>query len=171
MNRNLARTLAAAVALAGPFIAGCQNFRQRVDPCWPERYNRTARKEVVDAFAPQVQNGHVLDQTIWNYMFENGSDELNGYGRYKLDAAGVLRSHPLWAVFSLALTVAVALWIARPLVRKAVENFWHLHYTLVFPLFVAMREAFSAAIEGLSGETRASARGSRARSKVEWSGD
>jgi 3',5'-cyclic AMP phosphodiesterase CpdA len=79
------------------------------------------------------------------------------YGRYKLDAAGVLRSHPLWAVFSLALTVAVALWIARPLVRKAVENFWHLHYTLVFPLFVAMREAFSAAIEGLSGETRASA--------------
>lgn len=83
MNRYLVRTLA-VTALMGPLLVGC-SARNWKDPCWPERYNHQARKSVVDAFAPQVQNGHVLDQTVWNYMFNNGTDELNGYGRYKLD--------------------------------------------------------------------------------------
>ena len=30
--------------------------------------------------APQVQNGHVLDQTIWNYYFEPGTDKLTTGG-------------------------------------------------------------------------------------------
>jgi 3',5'-cyclic AMP phosphodiesterase CpdA len=79
------------------------------------------------------------------------------YGRSKLDAAFGIDSHPVWALFSLALLVVVALWVARPLATKAVENLWHLHYTLVFPIFVGLRETISAAIEGLPGETRASA--------------
>ena len=29
---------------------------------------------------PQVQNGHVLDQTVWNYDFEPGTDKLTGGG-------------------------------------------------------------------------------------------
>ena len=45
----------------------------------------------------------------------------------------------------------------------AVENLWHLHYTLVFPLFVGLRETISAIIERLPGETRASARLDRRR--------
>jgi hypothetical protein len=77
-------------AVAG---GGCLPYRNAVDPCWPERYNHTARKEVVDAFAPQVQNGHVLDQTIWNWMFVTGTDELNGAGMYKLDY--MIRRRPL----------------------------------------------------------------------------
>jgi hypothetical protein len=84
MNRYLKRTLA-AVGIASPLLAGCSNYRDWVDPCWPERYNHTARREVVEAFAPQVQNGHILDQTVWNYMFEAGTDELNAFGRQKLD--------------------------------------------------------------------------------------
>lgn len=84
MKKHLARTLV-AVALVGPWAAGCNRYRDRVDRCWPERYNKTARKSLVDAFAPQVQNGQVLDQTVWNYFFETGTDELNGYGRSKLD--------------------------------------------------------------------------------------
>ena len=30
--------------------------------------------------APQVSNGHVLDQTVWNYDFEPGTDKLTGGG-------------------------------------------------------------------------------------------
>jgi hypothetical protein len=30
--------------------------------------------------APQVQNGHVLDQTVWNYHFEPGTDKLTAGG-------------------------------------------------------------------------------------------
>jgi hypothetical protein len=84
MKRYLTHMLV-AVGAASPLLAGCSNYRNWVDPCWPERYNNTARREVVQSFAPQVQNGHILDQTVWNYMFEAGTDELNGYGKEKLD--------------------------------------------------------------------------------------
>jgi 3',5'-cyclic AMP phosphodiesterase CpdA len=85
------------------------------------------------------------------------------YGRQKLDSVAVLRSYPAAALFSLAVLAALALWIGRPLLRKALENLWHLHYTLVFPLFVGLRETFSAVIERLPGETRASSRLDRRR--------
>src|SRR4051812_16603710 len=50
------------------------------DPHWPERYNYTARQEVLAPFAQQVTNGQVLNQTIWNWHFEAGSDKLNSAG-------------------------------------------------------------------------------------------
>ena len=84
MKRYLTHMLA-AVGAASTLLAGCDGLRNMKDPCWPERYNATARHEVVDAFSPQVQNGHILDQTVWNYMFDTASDELNGYGKQKLD--------------------------------------------------------------------------------------
>src|SRR5512138_3735550 len=93
MNRHLARMLVAAGLMGAAVGGGCFPYRNAVDPCWPERYNHTARKEVVDAFAPQVQNGHVLDQTIWNYMFDAGTDDLNGAGKYKLDY--MIRRRPM----------------------------------------------------------------------------
>ena len=68
--------VAGAAAVAG---GGCY-YRDVVDPCWPERYNYVARQEVNAAFAPQVQNGHVLDQTVWNYDFEEGTDRLTAGG-------------------------------------------------------------------------------------------
>jgi hypothetical protein len=52
-----------------------------VDPCYPERYQHAARQAVVYPFAQQVHNGHVLNQTIWNWYFEAGSDKLNQAGR------------------------------------------------------------------------------------------
>jgi hypothetical protein len=73
-------TLAAAV---GAF-AGCQCYREIVDPCYPERYNALARQETLTPFAGQVGNGHVLNQTIWNYMFEYGSDKLTPGGLSQL---------------------------------------------------------------------------------------
>lgn len=70
----------AALLACGAAAGGGCTYRDTVDPCWPERYNYLARKEVNDAFAPQVQNGHVLDQTIWNYHFEPGTDKLTAGG-------------------------------------------------------------------------------------------
>jgi 3',5'-cyclic AMP phosphodiesterase CpdA len=78
------------------------------------------------------------------------------YSRHKLDAAATVARHPLAAVFSIALLIGAGLWIGKPLLLMAIDNFWHLHYTLVFPLFVGLRETISAAMERLAGETRAS---------------
>lgn len=73
-------------------VSGCYGYRNLVDPCYPERYESISRKEVCAAFVPQVQNGRVLDQTVWNYYFENGSDKLNSTGQAQL--AYVARRRP-----------------------------------------------------------------------------
>ena len=78
------------------------------------------------------------------------------YSRHKFDAAATISSHPLAAIFSMAFLIGAGLWIGKPLLLMAINNFWHLHYTLVFPLFVGLRETISAAMERLAGETRAS---------------
>lgn len=85
MNGFITRTLA-GLALAGGLAAGsgCCHCDELIDPCWPERYNFAARREVCAAIAPQVRNGHILDQTIYNYYFEDGTDELNEMGQDKL---------------------------------------------------------------------------------------
>src|SRR5262249_10008226 len=59
---------------------GCDCYRSIVDPCYPQRYEYAARQELNMAFAPQVRNGHVLDQTVWNYHFEAGTDKLTPGG-------------------------------------------------------------------------------------------
>jgi hypothetical protein len=67
MRRAAALLVGAAAAAGGP---GCNLWRDCVDPCYPQRYEAMARQEVCAAFAPQILNGHVLDQTVWNYEFE-----------------------------------------------------------------------------------------------------
>src|SRR5205085_6843273 len=58
-------------------FAGCfPCYHNVVDPCYPERYEAMARTETNQAFGTQVQNGHVLDQTIWNSYFEAGTAKL-----------------------------------------------------------------------------------------------
>jgi hypothetical protein len=59
---------------------GCYGYRDCVDPCYPQRYQYASRTEEQAAFAPQVLNGHILDQTVWNYHFEPGTATLNGGG-------------------------------------------------------------------------------------------
>jgi hypothetical protein len=41
-----------------------------------------------------VNNGHVLEQTVWNWHFESGSDVLTPAGQAKLDAISQVRPHP-----------------------------------------------------------------------------
>jgi hypothetical protein len=70
-------------------MVGCYEYRQLVDPCWPERYNAEARLSVRDTFAAQAYNGHVLDQTVWNYNFE--ADPKTGGPTDRLNASGMER--------------------------------------------------------------------------------
>lgn len=81
-------------ALLGLFLAGggvvttgCgggEHYRNLVDVCEYDRHNAQARQEAIMAINPQVQNGQVLDQTIWNFDFDPGTDKLNPTGQDKL---------------------------------------------------------------------------------------
>jgi hypothetical protein len=93
MKGIVSKALAGAALAGGLSASGCETFQKCVDPCWPERYNNTARREVVSAFAPQVQNGHILDQTIYNYQFEPGTDRLTESGKDQLDT--LVRRRPV----------------------------------------------------------------------------
>jgi 3',5'-cyclic AMP phosphodiesterase CpdA len=52
-----------------------------------------------------------------------------------------------------AILVGAALWIGRPLLKMAFDNSRHLHYSLVFPIFVALRELLRSVIERLGGRS------------------
>src|SRR4051794_9680194 len=80
------------------FVGGCAWYRDHVDVCWPERYNAEARHVVRDVFDTQAANGHILDQTIWNYHFEHdergvGTDRLTLAGQERLKY--ILRRRPV----------------------------------------------------------------------------
>jgi hypothetical protein len=85
----------AAVAGAG----GCYGYRDLVDPCYPERYEYMARTEVHGAFAPQVQNGRALDQTVWDWQFEPGLARLTPGGMEHLDYLIRRRPQPYGIVY------------------------------------------------------------------------
>ncbi len=93
MKGLVKKALTGAALACGVSAGGCESYPKCVDPCWPERYNNTARREVISAFAPQVQNGHILDQTIYNYQFEEGKAELTASGRDQLDT--LVRRRPV----------------------------------------------------------------------------
>jgi hypothetical protein len=86
-----ALSLTTGLTVAG---GGCDRYRNLVDPCYPERYEFASRQEVVAAFAPQVSNGHFLDQTLWNYQFEPGSDRLTPAGMEHLTYLTRRRPYP-----------------------------------------------------------------------------
>jgi hypothetical protein len=69
-------------------------YRTLVDTCYPERYNAAARDETLDPFRKQVYNGNVMHQTVWNYMFEQGTDKLTAAGYDKLDSLAKVRPYP-----------------------------------------------------------------------------
>jgi 3',5'-cyclic AMP phosphodiesterase CpdA len=72
------------------------------------------------------------------------------FGRVKLDVA--TGQQPIVAFLMLALLAGLALWFGRPFLRMAVESFWSLHYTLVFPIFVALREILRSVVEKFPGK-------------------
>jgi hypothetical protein len=93
MNGFISRTLV-AMGLGGAIVAsgGCAAYRDCVDPCGWQRYAFMARQETQACFDPQVGNGHVLDQTVWNYHFDAGTDQLTPAGMLHL--AYIARRRP-----------------------------------------------------------------------------
>ena len=69
--------------------------------------------------------------------------------RSKMEAAGLITIRPTTALITLALLVGVVLWAARSLLAVSLDNFWHLQQTLVFPLFVAVREVIGIGLEAV----------------------
>jgi 3',5'-cyclic AMP phosphodiesterase CpdA len=74
------------------------------------------------------------------------------FGRLKWQAATHAGGNPAVALAVLAVLAGFALWICRPLLATAIDNFWHLHYTLVFPIFVILRELMRMGTERLPGK-------------------
>ena len=62
-------------------FTGCFGYRDVVDPYYPKRYRVEARNSVRASLSPQVSNGNVLDQTVWDFHFETGKPELNAMGK------------------------------------------------------------------------------------------
>jgi hypothetical protein len=108
MTRMIRAAAAAAILTSALGSIGCvstgngprgnatlgDRYRNFVDPCNPERYNHAARQSVVYPFAQQVHNGHVLNQTVWNYHFEPGTDKLTLGGMEKLNSLARTRPAP-----------------------------------------------------------------------------
>ena len=81
-------------ARTGAAAARCCDYRNLVDPCYPDRYEYMSRKETQAALGAQVQKGHMLDQTVWMYHFEYGTDQLNRMGLDHLAMLALLSAGP-----------------------------------------------------------------------------
>lgn len=65
------KTARAACLVAGVVaLVGCVGYRDVVDPCYPERYAFISHNIVCGIRKAQVNNGHILDQTVWNWHFD-----------------------------------------------------------------------------------------------------
>jgi hypothetical protein len=95
MNGFVAKALAGLCAAGALGAAGCVevSYRDWVDPCYPERYEHAARVETNAVMAPQLENGHVLDQTVWNTDFEAGTERLTPGGLEHLKYLARRRPH------------------------------------------------------------------------------
>lgn len=83
-------------------LLGCYHYRQVVDPCWPARYNSEARNSIVAMDVAQSDQGHKLDQTIWNHHFEAGTDVLSASGKDHLRYIARRQPYPdhqIWLQF------------------------------------------------------------------------
>ncbi|WP_020470318.1 hypothetical protein [Zavarzinella formosa] len=101
MNRMIKGMLCGVMGLGAAASSGCMHGGDKgsvyecvADPCWPDRYASQARERQVAQFEPQVMNGHILDQTIWNMHFDAGSDRINAAGMDKLDQLARRRPAP-----------------------------------------------------------------------------
>jgi 3',5'-cyclic AMP phosphodiesterase CpdA len=74
--------------------------------------------------------------------------------RLKLQTANFWGNHPLIIILLLAGLASAAFAIGRPLLSRAVDSFWHLHYTLVFPAIVVLREILRIIAERVPGRPR-----------------
>jgi len=75
------------------------------------------------------------------------------YGRLMLQGPALAGGSPIVTPVVLLVLAAVAFWIGRPLFAVAWNNFWHLHYSLVLPIFVVLREVLRSVVERFRGRS------------------
>lgn len=75
------------------------------------------------------------------------------YGQHKFTAWTTTEGPTLVSLGVLVLLVTLAIRLGRPVVAATVDSFWQLQYTLIFPLFIGLRELISAGLEHLPGAT------------------
>lgn len=101
MNGFIRKAAAVGCCAAGLLTTvGCtQTYNELVDPCWPQRYNAIAREEVSEPLAIQADNGLILEQTMWNYHFRQGTDQLTPGGQALLSRLARRRPAPVPQIF------------------------------------------------------------------------
>jgi hypothetical protein len=100
MKGFITRTLTVTCGAALLATAGCYGtYDNLVDPCYPWRYAHEAREEVNELSGAQIHNGHILDQTVWNWMFEPGTDRLTPGGLDHLNYLVRRRPYPDCTIF------------------------------------------------------------------------
>jgi hypothetical protein len=80
-------------------MVGCFGYRDVVDPYYPKRYSVQARNGVRNSVAPQVRNGEILDQTVWNYHFMDDTADLHPMGAEHLKRLARKRPAPCSVIF------------------------------------------------------------------------
>lgn len=73
------------------------------------------------------------------------------YGQFLLQAADITRSRVFTGLGLFALLLAAGFWAGRSLLTAAFVRARSLHYTLIFPIFVSLREVLSSIGERLLG--------------------
>jgi len=73
------------------------------------------------------------------------------YGRMFYQTTAVADTSIIFALALLAVLLGVALWIGRPLLKAAFARLRHLHFALVLPIFVALRELLVTIVELVAG--------------------
>ena len=120
--KGFIRTAAAGICLSAGAVTlmGCTQYRNHVDPCWPERYDFESSQVIKATFDQQAANGQVLDQTIWNWDFEkdekgNPTDKLTAGAQERLKY--IVRRRPV-----LDLEHHAGAWLEREALRVAVSH-------------------------------------------------
>jgi hypothetical protein len=97
MNGLIKRTVAVLCVGGMTALGGCctdWKLCDCYDNCWLERYSYQANQSVMQTFGAQINNGHVLDQTVFTYHFESGTDTLTKGGLEHLAYLARRRPHP-----------------------------------------------------------------------------
>jgi len=98
MNGLIKKTVAVLCLGGVATLGGCCQTKEYslsdcYDNCWLERYAFQANQSVMQVFGAQVNNGHVLEQTVFTYHFEAGTDKLTKGGTEHL--AFLARRRPM----------------------------------------------------------------------------
>lgn len=80
-------------------LSGCFGYRDVVDCYYPKRYSVQARNSVRNSLAPQVNNGAILDQTVWNYHFMPETADLHPMGVEHLKRLARTRPTPATVLY------------------------------------------------------------------------